>query len=222
MIVVDALTEAPILRATRQAVPEMRMEVEAEQNPDSGPTRLLFWASGGEYDAFDQALADDPTVTDSTVLADTGERRLYRVVYTDEGMGWTAHEAWTAVDATLVSAEMNADGCAVRMRYPDREAFEAVLSWFDEMGLEFRLIGILKESAFGEAGLGPNLTDKQKEALFAAWREGYFDVPRGTELVELADELGVSDTAASQRIRRGIDTILEYHFEHLRHRELAS
>lgn len=57
-------------------------------------------------------------------------------------------------------------------------------------------------------GLSFRLSDPQHETLRAALDEGYFSVPREVTLRELADGLDVSDTAASQRLRRGTRTIL--------------
>lgn len=37
---------------------------------------------------------------------------------------------------------------------------------------------------------------------------GYFDVPRATTLVDIADELGQSDVDVSQQIRRGMGIVL--------------
>ncbi|MXR40414.1 hypothetical protein GRX01_03455 [Halobaculum sp. WSA2] len=53
------------------------------------------------------------------------------------------------------------------------------------------------------------LTTAQREALATAYESGYFAVPREVTLVGLADRLGISDTAASQRIRRGVENLLE-------------
>ncbi|SDK04307.1 hypothetical protein SAMN05216226_11567 [Halovenus aranensis] len=47
------------------------------------------------------------------------------------------------------------------------------------------------------------LTDRQRELLEAAVREGYFEVPRGCTLAELADSVGVDKSSASTVLRRG-------------------
>lgn len=41
-----------------------------------------------------------------------------------------------------------------------------------------------------------------------AVEEGYFSVPRGTKLDEIADQLGITKQAASERVRRGTETVL--------------
>jgi len=46
------------------------------------------------------------------------------------------------------------------------------------------------------------LTDKQLEVLNAALEHGYYECPRETQLKELADEIGISHQALSERMRR--------------------
>lgn len=53
------------------------------------------------------------------------------------------------------------------------------------------------------------LTDRQRECLRAALRAGYFEVPRECTLSELADDLAVDKSTASETIRRGQARILE-------------
>lgn len=217
MITVEFETDNPILRATREAVPDMSITIENEQSTgpdDNGTIHLLFWASGGDYEAFERALADDPTVTDPKVLADTGHSRLYRVVFTDEGMAQTAHPVWVDLDGTLLHAESIDDGWFVRMRFPDRTAIIAFQSWFDEHDIPFIVTGVYEADEIPETGLGPNLTDIQRETLIVAYEAGYFSVPREHSLVELADDLGVSDSATSQRLRRGLAKLVEYDLLH--------
>lgn len=45
-----------------------------------------------------------------------------------------------------------------------------------------------------------SITDKQEEALELAVESGYYEKPRRTDLGTLADELGISESAASQRL----------------------
>ncbi|MFB6122022.1 MAG: helix-turn-helix domain-containing protein [Haloferacaceae archaeon] len=69
----------------------------------------------------------------------------------------------------------------------------------------------LSVTRIGRQGIGPRespVTDEQRVALSRALAEGYFEVPRRTTLVDLADEFGVSDSAMSQRLRRGIRSVL--------------
>lgn len=63
------------------------------------------------------------------------------------------------------------------------------------------------EESVSNANYG--LTPGQRETLLVAFDAGYFDIPRGTDLNALGAEFGVSDSAVSQRLRRGIRSVLE-------------
>lgn len=54
------------------------------------------------------------------------------------------------------------------------------------------------------------LTDRQREVLDAAVREGYFAVPRECTLAELADSLGVDKSTASTVLRRGESRLVKW------------
>ena len=52
--------------------------------------------------------------------------------------------------------------------------------------------------AFGDA-----LTERQREALAAAWALGYYEVPRESGIEAVADDLGCAVSTASDLLRRG-------------------
>ncbi|MFC4988113.1 helix-turn-helix domain-containing protein [Saliphagus infecundisoli] len=53
-----------------------------------------------------------------------------------------------------------------------------------------------------------DLTTGQEEALTMALARGYCDIPRTVDMEELADELGVSHQALSERLRRAHGTLV--------------
>ena len=63
-----------------------------------------------------------------------------------------------------------------------RERFEAVGAALDDGEFDYDLLSVVETG--GEGGL---LTDRQRECLDAALREGYFEVPRESTLAEVAD-----------------------------------
>ncbi len=76
-----------------------------------------------------------------------------------------------------------------------------------ERNITFRLDRLYWTSGEANADVC-GLTADQQVALETAHREGYFDVPRGISQAELADKLGISPSAMSQRIRRGMDQVV--------------
>lgn len=88
------------------------------------------------------------------------------------------------------------------MRFPDREALGAFRAFCLDRDLDFRLHRLYDN----DRERGPSrerLTSHQREALRLAHEGGYFRIPRGTTLGDIAAELGISNQAASERVRRG-------------------
>ncbi len=56
--------------------------------------------------------------------------------------------------------------------------------------------------------LAAGLTDRQLDALRTALSMGYYEVPRGASLAEIAGELGVTESTASEILRRGERAVL--------------
>jgi len=52
------------------------------------------------------------------------------------------------------------------------------------------------------------LTDEQAVALRTAYENGYFSEPREISLNDAADEIGLSSTAMSGRLRRGMRNLI--------------
>lgn len=52
------------------------------------------------------------------------------------------------------------------------------------------------------------LTPEQYETLVAAVEHGYFEIPREVSMQDLAEELGVSHQALSERLRRAYETLV--------------
>lgn len=57
---------------------------------------------------------------------------------------------------------------------------------------------------------GPRLTEAQREVIEAAYKAGFFEVPREIGLNELAEELGRSRSSLSTLLRRGIGGLVEH------------
>jgi predicted DNA binding protein len=64
----------------------------------------------------------------------------------------------------------------------------------------------LTEYRRGDASV---LTDAQREALLTALEMGYYEVPRAVDLDDVGDRLGITSTAASERLRRGERRLIE-------------
>ena len=59
-----------------------------------------------------------------------------------------------------------------------------------------------------DAGPWYGLTPPQRETLTYAVEHGYYSLPRGVSTKELGAEFGISDQAVTERLRRGITTLV--------------
>ncbi|WP_135828272.1 helix-turn-helix domain-containing protein [Halorussus halobius] len=85
-----------------------------------------------------------------------------------------------------------------------REQFEAVGAALDDSEFEYELLSVV-EGGDGSAVL----TDRQRECLEVALREGYFEVPREATLAEVSEAVGIDKSTASGILRRGQSRVLK-------------
>lgn len=89
-----------------------------------------------------------------------------------------------------------------RLRYavtlPDRRQLPTLVERLRETGASVSVERIL--AASDEDDDPPVLTDKQRRTLYTALRMGYYERPRGATLDDVADQLDITASAASQRL----------------------
>lgn len=79
-----------------------------------------------------------------------------------------------------------------------REELDRLQELLDGSPFSYELLSLVRTTE--TEGL---LTDRQRELLKAAVREGYFEVPRESSLADLAEELEIDKSTASTVLRRG-------------------
>lgn len=183
--------------AMRRAPTTTLVREDTDLTPDGG-LRIVCRATGEGLDAFETALADDPWVDDVSVLTETDEYRVYALRLSIPASE-AAYAALVEAGGQILALEHDVEGVHARVRCPSREAYVALKEAWEARYGEFRTLGLYTE----RGGNGRTLSPKQREALVVALDRGYFDVPRRATLAQVAADLGISDTAASQRIRRG-------------------
>ena len=200
-------TDMSLGKHALERAPDMVIRNE-EEYIHGGGADFIFWAEGGDFEAFEAGLEDDPTVTDPKQMTETDTQRLYRVTATAEAIENTTMPVWSDLDIVLLEAEGTHEGWTVRMRLPDRETLDRYRETHRERGLPFQLRAIYEE-AVGNDVPESGLTDAQREALLAAYEAGYFDVPRTTPQSDVAEALDISTQSLSERLRRATAALVE-------------
>lgn len=168
-----------------------------------------LWVPTDAVERIQRVLRAEPVVDAVRVVDTTDGESLLRVDWDETVDG--LFDAVTGSAASLLEAVGEGDAWRLRLRFPDHEALTDFHRECAARGISIEARSIHHPGAPRTAEAGSPLTDKQHEALVAALEAGYFDVPRRINLTELAAELDVSDSAVSQRLRRGIASLLARH-----------
>ena len=196
--------DTPVYDRLFEAVPDLRLEVEQVVACSPGTLSVTVWAETDRWTRFEDELEHSETVKASQYLRSEDDRALYQIwVPASETSYWD----WTSLGGMLLSATITRQGATVRMEFPDHEALSTYREQCLEQSIGFSLNSLT--DACPESAFNPQpLTSSQREILATALEHGYFDIPRGINMVELAAECGVSDQAASERLRRGLSNLL--------------
>ncbi|WP_255169201.1 helix-turn-helix domain-containing protein [Natrononativus amylolyticus] len=183
----DAFKRAPALR------------VELARTVTHDERLSLLWGAGVSAATATAALEADPTVESVRRLSEgppeTTRRSLYTVDW-DDGPGPVLESLATGggiLEATATGSQWH-----VTTVYPDHDAMAAAYHSC-EVPLEVRSVRDLSEQP---PRMNGELTDSQYEALSSALRNNFYEIPRDVTLSDLANELGVSHQAVSERLRR--------------------
>lgn len=164
----------------------------------------LFWVSGTDIAEIETALTENQHTENVRQLTTTNGRTLFEVRWTDEINGIVA--ALIDSRAKILEARGQAEAWDFRLRFEARDQLSELNMALTDEGLPVTLRHIYNPSLPDETA---TLSEEQREALLKAYQRGFFEVPRRVTLAELAREMEISDSALSQRMRRGLAVTVE-------------
>ncbi|UPV76128.1 helix-turn-helix domain-containing protein [Halorussus limi] len=184
----DALASHPDVRVELEKVVPTRKEI-----------LPFFWAWGRDLEAFAETVREQPVVESLDRVDGVEDQILYRVAWSDvmTDLGSILRNA----EATVLEASGQDDTWRFELRFTDQDGVRSFQSECvdHDISLELRRLHSLTEV---DTEGSYDLTTEQRETLLTALERGYFEEPRDITLEELADELGLSPTAVSGRMRR--------------------
>ena len=167
---------------------------------------LVVEADGDDCDAFEENLADDPTVR-AAQLVTTGPGGRTYVVEVDEDRSARLFPALVLAEIHLLEVRADRFGWHVGFETADRTAVRSLADDIeDDASFDVRRLG---PTATVRTSDDPSLTPRQREVLRTALERGYFAVPRGCSQTDLADEFEVTPAAVSQQVRRAVRGLIE-------------
>lgn len=180
--------EAPPLRATLEVEPdaEASCPVVSETSNVEGVT---------------QSFAGDSGCHSELTVVDDGscDRSYVRATVTGHCVCGTISRYDCVFDIDTVEN----GSLVISLVVESRSLLSRIVSALEETGATVRLRRLAHQSAEGTVNLEIDATDitaKQREAVELAMELGYYDRPRTATLTDLAERLGISESAVSQRL----------------------
>lgn len=199
-----------------ESVPLATLIVDVGQPNQGGPPPFFLRVSGTESGKIQQAFDRARFVEEYSLLGTDGDDTRYQIIPAttmDEQIGPHVDDVDTLRslarnDSIVERIEVTADGWHQDRWFADRAAFDRYRSFWQDNADSFSLYRLVDTTA----GPDRHLTDRQREALLTAHEMGYFDIPRGARLQEVASELGITSSSLSERLRRAQSQVVESQF----------
>ncbi|MFD1513182.1 helix-turn-helix domain-containing protein [Halomarina rubra] len=161
----------------------------------------LVWTYDADPERFARSVRNHPAVDSFDELDRFDGETLY-------ALRWDASsdhlfDAIHREDAHLLRATAVADTWTFELRFHTHESLSAFQRHCENAHVHYGVRRITTPD-------GPvdrrhyGLTEQQREALVLAVETGYYDIPRRRSTVDLAEQLGISDQAVTERLRRAI------------------
>lgn len=173
------------------------------------------------------AVANPDDYAIMTVQTDEREHTVKTALQADPGTamverfgecrdGWMYRVEWAncprqllqqlvAEDITLLSAEGQSKHWKLRLVAPDRTKIVRATDVLSNINS----VTECKRISTFDGDSGSRLTAKQREALITAFETGYYNIPQDTQLDDIADKLGISHQACSERVHRACKKLIE-------------
>jgi predicted DNA binding protein len=198
-IPVDAFCLGDSLEAVPSATAELDRVV--AHSPDH--VLPFVWLFDVDQAVFDASLEHDSSV-EAWEVTDSFERSvLYHFEWTD-----IVSERLQEIldhEGVILNARGTTDGWRFLARFASHDHFSTFRNQFWSPGaITLHRIGASKTPGTAQYGV----TNKQREALLAAYDAGYYDIPSTVTGVELAQGLGISQQSVSRRLNRGVKTLI--------------
>lgn len=162
------------------------------------------WISGGAPAVVEVAMEREPLVDEIDLLVEEDGQILFRIDWVPDLDGLI--DELLDSEAAVLEAEGTAGSWRLRVRFPNHDTLSTFYERCVQRGISIELGKI--HNPIDPGGNDYGLTPEQQETLLTALEGGYYSVPREMTLEELGEELDISDNAVSQRLRRGLTTLL--------------
>jgi len=202
-VIVKFHIETGFLRTAAGELPDEALSIQRLHDFE-GNCRVVIWVDVADRDSVATALEADETVDSPSHLGAEGDGHWYAIETTDAPLHAVSSGLLTA-RGMLVRADWSQNRWVGKARFPDRSS---LLTFREELVADGFDVAVEQIHEDDDALTQFGVTDPQREVLLLALDRGYYTVPRDASLSDLASDLGISSQAASERLRRGTQTLV--------------
>jgi predicted DNA binding protein len=197
------------------AVPQMSLQLEVGQPNQGGPPPFIVRVRGETVEQLEREFENAAFVREYSLINQDDATRYYQLVpaasmseQLGEAVEQPAKLRSLASNKSIVKRIIiTPDGWTQKRWFADRDEFIEYCEFWRENGTSFSLKRLSESDTDSDYGIG--ITNRQREALVAAYEMGYFDIPRTTNLTDVASALGISAPSLSERLRRAHVHLIE-------------
>lgn len=165
----------------------------------------LFWIHKSTRKLFVENVQQHPSVTEAAEVDRFDDRTLFT-------LDWDASQDafFHAIDVSggqIISATGTPEAWKFELRFTGHDDLSTFTEHCETEGISIDVVRVYNPT---DPEIAPwyGLTEPQREAIMLAVRDGYYDIPRGCTTKELAEQLGISDQAVTERLRRAINRLV--------------
>ncbi|MFD1512404.1 helix-turn-helix domain-containing protein [Halomarina rubra] len=198
-------TESFLFARLFETVPSAHLELDrvVPVGEDHDIVPFVWIETTDDPEAVAGMLGDIDGVSDVEIVHSTADQHLFRLQWAAPSAGLL--EGIRRNEGALLSGYAEGDRWSLTLRFADHDALSGFSAFCRDNDIRFDLARV---TGFGGSPIHEDvLTAAQREALELAVERGYFAVPRAVSLDDLADALGVSHQAYSERLRRAIERL---------------
>ncbi|ADJ16422.1 helix-turn-helix domain-containing protein [Halalkalicoccus jeotgali] len=182
------------------------ISIELESMVPMGETAIPFlWVHDSHRDSFTANLAKQEVVSELTEIDALDGKTLYALEW--DGKTDELFRGIQQLGAQVLNATGTPRKWEFELRFPDHETLSDFQRYCQHHGITLDVRRIYNPTR-PDSGPWFGLTPVQRETLLLATERGYYDIPRQCTTLALAEELGVSDQAVTERLRRAIVTLV--------------
>lgn len=154
---------------------------------------------------FETMLEDDYRIDQVETLEEDDDERLYRIEWATELNGLFAglrnHEL------SIEYGQGTADQWRFRVFNSEHTQLESFQAYCADHDIDIQIERVYHPTPFDDRPEW-GLTTEQQAVLETACEMGYFEIPQDVALAAVGEELGISRQAASDRLHRGLQTLI--------------